>query len=102
MKNVVTRKSRIEAYARMEGPRGAGRDEKNLKVFSDRASLHSELASRASDGPMKLPSTKVNTRDTAMKPYVSRGGNPREIAKDDLNHDGSNSPFMKSVRRVTG
>lgn len=99
MKNVVTRKSRIEAYARMEGPCGAGRDEKNLDYWTDRAAENSKIAPRASDGPMKLPSTKVNARDTAMKPYVARGGNPRGIAQSDLNHDGSDSPFMKSIRR---
>jgi hypothetical protein len=95
MKNIVTRESRITAV--MRGPKGAGRDEKNLDYWSNRANKNSEIAPRASDGPMRLPSTTVRTRDSNMKPFISR--NARAVAKDDLNHDPSGSPFIKSIRR---
>jgi hypothetical protein len=95
--NIVSRQRRVEAYAKMEGPSGACRDQKTLDYWADRAAKNSEIAPMASDGPMKLPSTKVKTRDTSMKPYAAR--NAREVAKSDRNHDAHDSPFMKSVRR---
>ncbi len=51
----------------------------NLDYWSDRAKANSKCSPRASDGPMKLPSTggKVNVRDTGMRPYAQRG-NPAE------------------------
>jgi len=98
MKNVVSRESRIAEYAKMKGPSGAGRDQQNLDHWSNRAAKNSEVAPRASNGPMRLPSTKVNTRDTSMKPYA-RKVDARALAKSDLNHDPDSSPFLKSVRR---
>ena len=97
MKNVVTREDRIADYATMKGPQGAGRDERNLDYWVARTARNSEIAPRAADGPMKLPSTKVDARDTAMKPYVSR--DVRAMAKSDLNHSPDSSPFLKSIRR---
>jgi len=77
MKNIVkgpvSRETRIKSYARMEGPKGAGRDESNLKFWADRASANSDGDQhRASDGPMKLPSTTMNQRDSGMKPFEPR------------------------------
>ena len=77
---------------------GASRDQGNIDRFSQRATANSELAPRASDGPMKLPSTKVNTRDTSMRPYKSQGEAMRREAMADRNIEGD-SPFMRSVRR---
>jgi hypothetical protein len=94
MKNI--RQSRVEDYAKMKGPKGAGRTEKNLDYWSDRASKNSKVAPRASDGQMKLPSTKVNVRDSSMKPYVSR--DTRAMAKADQNHD-LEAAYMRNVRR---
>ena len=95
MKNIVTRESRIAAV--MRGPKGEASAERNLDYWSNRASKNSEIAPRASEGPMRLPSTKVSNRNTEMRPYVSRDA--RSIAKADKNHDPNGSPFMKNVRR---
>lgn len=98
MKNIVTREDRIAEYADPKrGLQGFGRDQDNIDRFSARAAKNSELAPRAADGRMKLPSNKVDARDTAMKPYVSR--DVRAMAKSDLNHSPDSSPFLKRIRR---
>jgi hypothetical protein len=60
------------------------------------------LAPRASDGPVKVPSTgKISNRDTEMKPKVTRSVDAiMKAAKSDLNFVGS-SPYMPNVRRTS-
>ena len=99
-RNLVSRADRLKSYARMEGPAGAGRDIENVRYWQGRAESNSQLAPRALDGPIRLPSTKVNVRDTAMSALVSRKVDARMAAKGDLNMVG-NSPFMRGVRRTT-
>jgi hypothetical protein len=95
----MSRLERLKEYANpRHGPQGAGRDQKNLDYWSDRAEANSEIAPRASDGPMRLPSTKVNTRDTAMGPKVSRGVDARMKAKADINVAGG-SAYLRGIRR---
>jgi hypothetical protein len=89
----------LKEYAKpLSGWNGASRDQGNIDRFSKRATAESQCAPRASDGPMKLPSTKVNTRDTSMKPYRSQADSMRREAMADKNIEGD-SPFMRSVRR---
>jgi hypothetical protein len=51
-KNIVSRQTRVDAYARMEGPKGTSSKE-NIDRWSHRASANSAIAPRASDGEMK-------------------------------------------------
>ena len=96
----MSRQDRLKEYSDpMRGPHGAGRDEKNLRYWQDRATANSEIGPRASAGPMKLPSTGVNARDTEMKPYRSRSvDNAMKEAKADLNDEGG-SAYMRGIRR---
>lgn len=91
---------RLKGYANpQKGPHGAGRDQANIDYWSDRAKENSAIAPRASDGPMKLPSTKVNARDSEMKPYRSRSvDNAMKEAKADMNDIGSS--YMRGIRRT--
>ncbi len=99
-RNIVSRVDRLKSYAKMEGPAGAGRDQSNIDYWSRRAEANSQLAPRASDGPIKLPKTNVTTRDTSGKRYNAGPINARMVAKQDENFAGS-SPYMKGVRRTT-
>jgi hypothetical protein len=96
----VSRQDRLKKeYSKpLSGWQGAGRDQANIDRWSDRATENSQLAPRASDGPMKLPSTKVTTRETSMKPYRSQADSMRKEALADTNIAGD-SPFLRSVRR---
>jgi hypothetical protein len=97
----MSRQDRLKEYAkplRSENWQGAGRDQENIDRWSARASDNSQIAPRASDGPMKLPSTKVTMRDTSMKPYRSQGEAMRKEALADTNIAGD-SPFLRSVKR---
>ena len=47
---------------------------------------------------MKLPSTKVNARDTGMQPFRSRSTDARMKALDDMDVAGDIN-FMPGVRR---
>jgi hypothetical protein len=90
---------RCEEYAgKPKGLQGAGRSEANLKGWSERATENSEIAPRASDGPMKLPSTTVTVRDSSMKPKVARKVNTAMAGRDDLNHVGTGG-YLKNIRR---
>jgi hypothetical protein len=96
----MSRLSRLEEYADpMRGPHGSASDAQNLKDWSDEATRNSKIAPRASDGPMNLPSTKVNVRDSAMAPKVSRNVDRAMRGKNDLNHVSDGSDYMKSIRR---
>jgi hypothetical protein len=45
----MSRQDRVKEYANPQhGPQGAGRDQKNLDAWSDRAEENSQLAPRAS------------------------------------------------------
>jgi hypothetical protein len=93
----MSRQDRIKEYSNpTRGWHGAGRDQENLDRFADRAKANSTIAPRASDGEMKLPSTKVNQRDTAMRPYAPRANIGTDATEP--NHEGG--PFMRSIRRV--
>jgi hypothetical protein len=95
----MSRQDRCDEYAKPKGPRPhGGTDQANLDHWADRAAKNSQVAPRAGDGPMKLPSTKMNTRDTDMKPKVSRSIDARIKATSDTNHDGDTS-YLPSVRR---
>ena len=96
----MSRQDRVKEYANpRHGPQGAGRDQKNIDAWSARATANSQIAPRASDGPMKLPSTgKQTVRDTSMAPKAARKIDARSAAKSDLNYAGT-GPFMKSIRR---
>jgi hypothetical protein len=97
----MTRLDRLKEYSNpLHGPQGAGRDQANVDYWSARAKENSKVAPRASNGPMKLPSTKVNVRDTSMRPREARNADKRMVAKDDLNVEGS-SPYLRGVRRQT-
>jgi hypothetical protein len=90
---------RLKAYATTRGPHGAGRDQANIDYWSDRATENSKIAPRASDGEMRLPSTKVTARDTGMQPYRSRSvDNAMKEAKADLNDEGG-SAYIRGIRR---
>jgi hypothetical protein len=96
----MTRIDRLKEYADpTRGPQGAGRDEKNLAYWQDRASENSQIAPRARKGEMKLADTgkKVVTRDTAMKPMEQRKIDRRMAGRDDPNNVGSN--YLPNVRR---
>jgi hypothetical protein len=102
MEDNVTRQKRLNQISNPQrGPHGAGRDMANVDFWSARASENSRIAPRASDGPPKLPSTKVNVRDTSMRPYASRkSGDVIEQAKASLNNSGD-SPYLRGIRRTT-
>lgn len=97
---MATLTDRLKGYENpQKGPHGCGRDQENLDYWSDRAKANSNLGTRASDGPMRLPSTKVTARDTGMKPYRSRSvDNVMKEAKADTDDSGGSS-FMRGVRR---
>jgi hypothetical protein len=95
------RLERLRSYANpMKGPAGAGRDQENLDYWADRANGNSNIAPRASDGPMKLPNTgkRTDLRDTNTAPKVSRNADARMQAKADTNMVGD-SPYMRGIRR---
>src|SRR5689334_2941597 len=92
---------RLRGYQQMKGPKGESSDARNLDYWARRAEANSQLAPRASNGPMKLPSTgkRVETRDTAMQPKISRNAEgAMKAAKADKNDVGSS--FMPNVRRT--
>jgi hypothetical protein len=87
-----------EYSAKPKGLQGEGRSEKNLEGWSKLASENSEIAPRASDGPMELPSTTVAVRDSSMKPREPRKINAAMRGDGDLNHRGTGS-YMPNVPR---
>jgi hypothetical protein len=120
----MSRLSRLREYSNpTKGPHGAGRDEKNIDYWSDRAKQNSQLAPRASgiDETVMPHSTGKQTalRDTGMSPLVSRNADramkdddfdrvvspPRTTrkvddamaGKNDLNNTGSS--YMRGIRR---
>ena len=96
----MSRISRLREYSNpANGQPGPGRDPKKIEYWSKRASANSQIALRASNGPMKLPSTKVTVRDTSMKPKIARNLDRLMKGKDDPNMVGD-SDYMRSVRRI--
>jgi hypothetical protein len=96
----MSRQDRLKEYSNSgRGPHGAGRDQKNLDNWADRAKENSGLAPRASR-KMSLPSTGKRTalRDTDAAPFHSRKVDARMAAKEDQNV-GGDSPYMRGVRR---
>jgi hypothetical protein len=99
----MSRISRLREYSNpANGQPGPGRDPKNIEYWSARASENSQIAPRASDGPMKLPSTgkSMAARPTDMRPKIAHkidrlmaGTDP-----DDKNMVGDSS-YMRGVRR---
>jgi hypothetical protein len=97
-----TRQSRLEEYADPNsGWHGCSRDGKYIERWIERASANSQIAPRARDGEVKLPSTgkKMELRDTEMRPRVSRSVDARMVDKGDKNHVGDSS-YMRGVRRA--
>ena len=100
MSRIVSRIDRLKSYAKMEGPKGAGRDIENIEYWQRRASQNSDGDQhRARSGPIRLPDTDVTVRDTAAKPYNARHINARMVAKADKSD--LVSTFMPGVRRTT-
>jgi hypothetical protein len=97
----MSRLDRLKEYSNpMRGQPGAGRDEKNLEYWADRAKENSRLAPRSIDKPIELPSTgkKQDLRSTASKPRESRDADARAVAKRDLNIAGD-SQYLRGIRR---
>jgi hypothetical protein len=92
------RVERCKAYAAMrgDGPPGAASDKRNIEDWIDRATRNSEIAPRSKDGPMKL-STKINVRDTGMRPKAARKVDAIAEGRSDVNHAGS--AYLPNVRR---
>ena len=96
----MSRLQRLKEYSDpMKGPHGAASAQENIDHWSARATSNSAVAPRASDGPMRLPSTgkRMGTRSTEMKPKASRNADARAVAKADKNDIGSS--FMRDLRR---
>ena len=95
----MSRMDRLRQYQDpTAGPQGASRDARNLAQWSKRAEQNSQIAPRASDGPMRLPSTNVSTRDTSMGPKVSRSVDAHMRGKSDENHV-DEADYLPGVRR---
>jgi hypothetical protein len=95
----MSRQDRLKEYSkptRAGNWNGSSRDQADLDRWSNRATEQSQCAPRASDGPMKLPSTKVNQRDSAMAPYRPRTNVGTDATEMNVEGD---SPFMRDVRR---
>ncbi|MEH2547130.1 hypothetical protein V1283_003775 [Bradyrhizobium sp. AZCC 2262] len=90
---------RLKGYANPQrGPHGAGRDQKNLDYWADRAKANSEIAPRASR-TMKLADTgKMDVRSSQMGPKVSRKVEARMAATSDMNVADDDN-YMPGVRR---
>ena len=98
MKSRNPLEQRLKEYADpLHGPHGSASWEPNIRYWQDRATENSKIAPRAKSGEMKLPSTKVRTRDTSMRPKEQRKVDALLVAKDDHNNVGSS--FMPGVRR---
>ncbi|WP_315775103.1 MULTISPECIES: hypothetical protein [unclassified Bradyrhizobium] len=82
-------------------PNGFSRERSNLQEWSDIASEHSQTATRAKDGAVKLPSTggQPKLRSTSSPPRGFDGSDPYKRAKEDLNYKGSGGNYMPGVRR---
>jgi hypothetical protein len=82
-----------------DAPHGAASNKSNIDDWIDRATRYSDGADhRAKDGPMKLPSTKMTVRDTAMRPKASRKvDNAMVEGRSDPNHYGSS--YLRGIRR---
>jgi hypothetical protein len=97
----MTRLERLKEYSNpLHGPQGAGRDEKNIRFWQARAEENSQLAPRATDKAMALPSTnrQMGLRSTKSAPRTDAAIDARMRGKNDLNHEGSD--YMKSIRRT--
>lgn len=97
----MSRQDRLKEYAkplRAANWQGAGRDQANIDRWSARAAENSKIAPRATDGPMKLPSTKVNQRDTSMKPYQPRTNYGTDAMETNIEGD---SVYLRGIRRTT-
>lgn len=95
----MSRQDRLKEYATMKGPAGEASSKKNLDYWADCATQNSQIAPRASDGPMRLPSTgKMNARDTDKVPFRSRSVDARMKATQDMNIAGDTS-YLPSIRR---
>ena len=101
----MTRIDRLNEYTTpMKGPQGAGRDQKNIDYWSDRATDNSNLAPRATgiDETLKPHSTgrTMDNRSTSMSPRTSRRVDAAMKGEGDLNQVGS-SQYMAGIRRTT-
>jgi hypothetical protein len=109
------RLERLQSYKRQEGPKGAGRDLRNLAYWSERAHINSDSHEpRAMSGEVRLTDTvgrgvpddarAVKSRSTPnknTKPYYrNEGPKMREKGKADPNHL-DEQDYMPGVRRTT-
>jgi hypothetical protein len=98
---VVTRTQRLAEYAAQKGPRGAGRDMRNIDYWVGRAHEHSDSYKHRASGShtVELPNTGIHNHDTHS--WANEGPEMRERAKRDLNFSG-NTSYMRTVRRIQG
>ncbi|WP_315806579.1 MULTISPECIES: hypothetical protein [unclassified Bradyrhizobium] len=82
-------------------PSGSSRDKRDLQEWSTIASEHSQTATRAKDGPMRLPDNggQPKLRSTSSPPRGFDGSDPYKRAKEDLNYKGSGGSYLPGVRR---
>lgn len=102
----MTRLDRLKEYSkpnRAENWKGASRDQANIDRWSERARRESQIAPRASEGPLDLPSTtnrQAGLRSTKSPPRTYPEIDVRMDGRDDLNFVGS-SQYMRDVRRTS-
>jgi len=98
----MSRMDRLKEYSNpRHGAQGAGRDQKNIDYWADCAKANSQIAPRATDKPMDLPSTtnrQMGLRSTKSAPRTSAEIDARMRGKDDLNNV-DESPYLRGVRR---
>jgi hypothetical protein len=106
----MNRLERLQSYKRMQGPKGPGRDERNLAYWANRASensdshLHRAKGDAATNGVPtrdldlpKLPSTAEHPAKARYWP--NEGPKMRKAAKADRNHVASDDNYLPNVRR---
>jgi hypothetical protein len=110
----MSRLDRLKEYSNpRHGPQGAGRDQKNLDYWADRAKQNSKLAPRATgiDETVLPHSTgkSMGMRDTASAPREARNANRAMVDKEDNPGDRRaaakadkntfDAPYLRGIRR---
>jgi hypothetical protein len=97
----------------MAGPKGAGRDEKNIAWWQARASENSDGHKHRAAGkkltsdtsvnfdPPKVPFTGEQKLRSTSAPRRGKGDDPRAEAKSQM-HQRFESSYLAGVRRTTG
>lgn len=92
----MSKRNVYDEYSPKAGPRGTSTTE-NLKYWSGRAHANSKLAPRATDKPVRLPSTGgvASVHSTSAEPRS-------KPAVDKRMTDGPRRGYMSGVRRTIG